>query len=94
VCPLIPLIMTDSTGSLAQEIAELAAWIAIVYDNSPLKMHDTWAAVAIATENLSVGSVALPNMDTYKIPLPQSLGELAPTGSMTFCAVSSHPVTL
>ncbi len=25
VCPLIPLIMTDSTGSLAQEIAELAA---------------------------------------------------------------------
>jgi hypothetical protein len=33
-------------------------------------------------------------MDTYKIPLPQSLGELAPTGSMTFCAVSSRPVTL
>ncbi len=94
MCPLIPLISTDCAGSLAREIAELAAWIAIVYDNNPLGMQDAWAAVAVATENLSIGSVALTNMDTYKIPLPQSLVELAPTGSMTFCAVSSSPVTL
>jgi hypothetical protein len=89
-----PTITADCVGTLAWEIAEIAAWISIVYDNNPLGMQDAWAAVAVATESLSVGSVALPNMDTYKIPLPRSLVELAPTGSMTFCAVSSRPVTL
>ncbi len=36
----------------------------------------------------------LPNMDTYKVALPQSLSELSPVCSLTFCAVNSHPVTL
>ncbi len=29
----------------------------------------------VASENLSVGAVTLPAMDTYKIPLPQMLSE-------------------
>ncbi len=45
-------------------------------------------------EKLSVGSVTLPNMDTYKVPMPQNLSDLSPTSSMIFCAVSSRPVTL
>jgi hypothetical protein len=33
-------------------------------------------------------------MDTYKVALPQGLSELSPVCSLTFCAVSSRPVTL
>jgi hypothetical protein len=93
ICPLIPLILSDCPGSLACEISEMAAWLAVVYDNNPVGMLEPWTAVAIAKE-LSVGSVTLPNMDTYKVPLPQSLIELSPASSMTFCAVSLRPVTL
>ncbi len=94
ICPLIPLIISDCPGSLAREISEMAAWLAVVYDNNPSGMLEPWTAVAVATEKLSVGSVTLPNMDTYKVPMPQSLSELSPTCSMTFCAVSLRPVTL
>ncbi len=47
-----------------------------------------------ASEKLSVGAIALPTMDTYKIPLPQSLADVSLVGSMTFCSVSSRPATL
>jgi hypothetical protein len=33
-------------------------------------------------------------MDTYKLPLPLSLSEPSYIGSMTFCTISSRPVTL
>ncbi len=36
VCPLIPMILSDCPGTLAREIAEIAAWFATVYDNNPL----------------------------------------------------------
>jgi hypothetical protein len=94
ICPLIPLILTDSPGSLAREISEVAAWLATVYENNPLGLLEPWTAVAVAMESLSVGSVTLPNMDTYKVAMPQSLSELSPLCSLTFCAVSSRPVTL
>jgi hypothetical protein len=42
----------------------------------------------------SVGAITLPSMDTYKIPLPQSLADTSLVGSMTFCSVSSRPATL
>ncbi len=94
VCPLIPLIQSDCPGSLARELSEIAAWYSIVYDNNPTGMLEPWTAVASATSDLSVGSVLLSNMDTYKLPLPQSLDTMSQIGSMTFCAVSSRPVTL
>jgi hypothetical protein len=94
ICPLIPLITSDCQGSLAREISELAAWLAIVYENNPIGLLEPWTAIAVATERLSVGSVTLPNMDTYKVALPQGLSELSPVCSLTFCAVSSRPVTL
>jgi hypothetical protein len=94
VCPLIPLILADYPGSLAREITELAAWLAIVYDNNSLGTQEPWLAAAAASENLFAGAVSLPNMDTYKIPLPRSLGELAPIGSMIYCPISSRLMTL
>ncbi len=94
MCPLIPLIITECPGSVARELAELAAWLAIVYDNNPLGMQVPWAAAVAASEKLSVGAIALPTMDTYKIPLPQSLADTSLVGSMTFCSVSSRPATL
>ncbi len=48
----------------------------------------------VASENLSVGAVTLPAMDTYKIRLPQMLSERGPVSSMTFCSISSGPTTL
>jgi hypothetical protein len=65
ICPLIPLILSDCPGSLAREISEVAAWLAIVYENNPIGLLEPWTAVTVATERLSVGSVTLPNMDTY-----------------------------
>jgi hypothetical protein len=41
VCPLIPLIMSDCPGTLAREIAEVAAWYASIYENNPLGLFNT-----------------------------------------------------
>ncbi len=78
LCPLIPIILSTCPGLLAREILELAAWLAIVYDNIPLGMHVPWAATVAATEALSVSAVALLSMATDKIPIPASLSEPAP----------------
>jgi hypothetical protein len=94
VCPLIPLINSEVPGSLARELSELAAWLAIVYDNNPLGMQAPWAAVVSASEALSVGATKLPNMDTYKVLLPQGIDAGATLSSMTFCSVSSRPANL
>jgi hypothetical protein len=94
ICPLIPLILSDCPGTLSRELSELAAWLAIVYENNPLGMQVPWAAVVSATENLSVGATATPHMASYKIPLPKNLSVVAQVSSMTFCSVSSRPVTL
>jgi hypothetical protein len=50
VCPLIPLILSDCPGTLAREIAEAAAWFAIIYENNPLGLFNAWAAVVSASE--------------------------------------------
>jgi hypothetical protein len=94
VCPLIPLIQSDCTGTLAREISEIAAWFSIVYENNPTGMLEPWTAAVTALAGLTIGSVSLPSMDTYKLPLPTSLSEPSQAGSMTFCATSSRPVTL
>ncbi len=94
VCPLIPLIQSDCTGTLAREISELAAWFSIVYENNPTGMLEPWTAIVTASTGLTLGSVPLSSMDTYKLPLPLSLGEPTQIGSMTFCEINSRPVTL
>ncbi len=57
-------------------------------------MQAPWAAVISASKTLSVGATKLPNMDTYKIPLPQGLCAGASLSSMTFCSVSSRLANL
>ncbi len=46
VCPLIPLILSDCPGTLAREIAEAAAWFAIIYENNPLGLFNAWAGLS------------------------------------------------
>ncbi len=94
VCPLIPMILSDCLGTLVREIAEIAAWFATIHDNNPLGMYSLWASAVVATESLSVGAIALPHMDSYKISVPQSLVDHCQFSSMTFCSVSSRPATL
>ncbi len=94
VCPLIPMILTECPGTLAREIAEIAAWFATIYENNPLGLYSMWASVVAATESLSVGAIALPHMDSYKISVPLSLTLPCQFSSMTFCSVSSRPATL
>jgi hypothetical protein len=36
----------------------------------------------------------MPHMDTYKIPLPKNLTDVAQVSSVTFCSVGSRPATL
>jgi hypothetical protein len=94
VCPLIPMIMLDSPGTLAREIAEVAAWFASIYKNNPLGLFNTWAAVVSASETLSDSGISLPHMDSYKISVPSSLSEQCTFTSVTFCSVSTRPATL
>ncbi len=68
-------IMSDCPGTLAREIAEVAAWFASIYENNPLGLFNTWAAVVSASETLSDGGISLPHMDSYKISVPSSLSE-------------------
>jgi hypothetical protein len=94
VCPLIPLILSDCPGTLAREIAEIAAWFTSIYENNPLGLFNMWAAVVSASETLSEGGTPLQHMDSYKISVPSSLSEQCTLSSMTFCSVSTRPVTL
>jgi hypothetical protein len=57
-------------------------------------LYSVWASAVAATEALSVGAIALPHMDSYKISVRQSLVEHCQFSSMTFCSVSSRPATL
>jgi hypothetical protein len=83
VCPMIPMILLDCPGTLAREIAEIAAWFASIYENNPLGMYNTWSAAVSAIESLSVSGIALPHMDSYKISVPSSLSEQCTFSSMT-----------
>jgi hypothetical protein len=88
------MILTECPGTLAREIAEIAAWFATIYENNPLGLYSVWASAVAATEALSVGAIALPHMDSYKISVPISLSVPCQLASMTFCSVSSRPATL
>jgi hypothetical protein len=91
---MIPMILSDCPGTLAHEIAEVAAWFASIYENNPLGMYNTWSAAVSAIESLSVGGIALPHMDSYKISVLSSLSEQCTFSSMTFYSVSTRPATL
>jgi hypothetical protein len=88
------LILSDCPGTLAREIAEVAAWFTSIYENNPLGLFNAWAAVVSASENLSEGGISLPHMESYKISVLSSLSEQCTLFSMTFCSASTRPATL
>ncbi len=73
VCPLIPLIVAECTGTIVRELSELTNWYCSVYDTSPLGFHDVWLKLVAAMEENSSGSVTLDVMDSYKLALPSTL---------------------
>jgi Zn finger protein HypA/HybF involved in hydrogenase expression len=94
VCPLIPLIVSDCPGTLARELTKLGVWLTNMYSNNPLGLQDSWSALLVVVEKFSTGSISLPEMDSYKVPLPSSLDSLVLDTSTTFCCVNSRPITL
>ncbi len=73
VCPLIPLVVSECTGSVIKEICELSVRYSNVYDNDNKGLHETWSPLVEAMESCSIGSTRLEVMDSYKIALPSTL---------------------
>jgi lysophospholipase L1-like esterase len=93
VCPLIPLIISECTGTIVRELSELTNWYSSVYDTSPLGFHDVWLELVAAMEEYSSGSVTLDVMDSYKLALPATLQSRTLDKTVTFCTNNSRPVT-
>ncbi len=91
--PLIPLIISECSGSIIREICEFSVWLNTVYENSACSFHETWVRLVEAMENTSKGSTTLDVMDSYKVALPSSLNVESLDASITFCSHSSRPIT-
>jgi hypothetical protein len=90
ICPLIPIIRTDTPGSMARDVGILSAWMQRVYGNSQSGLLDSWKAVLNYTES---HCVATASPEVCKIPLPANTS----IGSITthcFMFHSSCPDTL
>jgi hypothetical protein len=73
ICPLIPLIVSECTGTIVRELCELTNWYNSVYDASPLGLHEVWLELVAAMEESSTSSTMLDVMDSYKLALPSTL---------------------
>jgi hypothetical protein len=93
ICPLIPLIVAECTGTIVRELCELRNWYSSVYDTSPLGFHDVRLELVAAMEENSSGSITLDVMDSYKLALPSTLQSRALDKTVTFCTNNSRPVT-
>jgi hypothetical protein len=93
ICPLIPLVVSENTGSVTREISELSVWFGSVYDNDNKGMHETWPPLVEAMENRSIGATSLDAMDSYKIALPSALSTTNLDTCTTFCSTNSRPIT-
>jgi hypothetical protein len=93
VCPLIPLVTSECSGSVTREICELSTWFGSVYDSDNKGLHDAWAPLVEAMETRSTGSASLEVMDSYKVALPSSLTVSGLDSCTTFCTTNSRPIT-
>jgi hypothetical protein len=93
ICPLIPLILSDCPGNIVREISELATWLDKVYSANPQGLRETWQCLVKSMEAYSTGMTTLDSMDNYKIVLPGSLLTRNLDNTVTFCSISSRPVT-
>jgi hypothetical protein len=81
VCPLVPIIQTDTVGSLVRDIEILATWFHKVYASNIKGLLDTWSAVTHYVQASSCGQINLPSVEIQKVPLPANLvtPQLQPT---------------
>jgi hypothetical protein len=93
VCPLIPLVVSECTGSVTREICELSVWYSNVYDNDNKGLHETWSPLVEAMESSSIGSTRMEIMDSYKVALPSTLTSTSLDTCTTFCSNNSRPIT-
>ncbi len=92
-CPLAPLILSESPGSIVQELSELVSWYEHVYDANPQGLQEVWLTTVAAMEASSTGMTKLDVMETYKVPMPASLDSGKLDTPFTFCSNNSRPVT-
>jgi hypothetical protein len=93
VCPLIPLVTSECSGSVTREICEMSTSFGTVYDSDNKGLHEAWTPLVEAMENCSTGSTRLEVMDLYKVALPSSLTANGLDSCTTFCTTNSHPIT-
>jgi hypothetical protein len=91
--PLVPLLISECSGSIIRDICEFSVWLNSVYENSACGFHETWVHLVEAMETTSKGSTTLDVMDSYKVALPSSLNVESPDVCITFCSHSSRPIT-
>jgi hypothetical protein len=93
VCPLVPLILEDTPGSLARDIEMLAMWLHKLYGTGIKGLNEVWTGAASYATQYSLGGTGLQYDDVLKISLPSSLDS---PGAETFFFKfnSSCPVRL
>jgi hypothetical protein len=57
ICPLIPLIMSECSGSIVRELSELTTWFKKVYDSDPQGLRESWVGHVRAMETCSMGTM-------------------------------------
>jgi hypothetical protein len=92
ICPLIPLVVTECSGTVVRELSELTNWYNNVYDSDPLGFREVWLELVAAMEDCSTGATTLEVMDSYKVALPSTLTSTKLDRTITFCSNNSRPV--
>jgi hypothetical protein len=87
ILPLVPIIRTESPGSLVRDISLISAWFIRVYANSDTGMLKTWTKILYYAE--SNCAVAL-SPEVCKLPLPYNTS-LGSTQTHCFMFHSSCP---
>jgi hypothetical protein len=85
--PLIPIIRTESPGSLARDVSLISAWFQRVYAGGQSGMLETWKHILLFTE--SHCAVAL-SPEVCKLPIPYNTS-LGSTQTHCFMFHSSCP---
>jgi hypothetical protein len=69
VCPLIPVIVENSAGSIVRDIEIFSTWLYKTYSNNMKGMLDCWEAVTHYAQSASTGQYSLGDGEIQKIPL-------------------------
>jgi hypothetical protein len=73
ICPLIPVILENTAGSIVRDIEIFSTWLHKTYPNNMKGMLDCWEAVTHYAQSASSGQYSLGDGEIQKIPLPVNL---------------------